>query len=254
MLDFGDIMHKIKVGFTQLAVYTVIIILIGIAVGRLTLPLDKPTFRQERTISVGESNVVTYLPAVDERGEGVLGVLETTVKPGSGLVLVNVNNLLAQFDTQLSGRTAAQAAANYTGIDLSKYDIIYNIRVNATIIEGPSAGAALAVSIIAALENKTLDSGTMITGTISSDGSIGRVGAIAEKAAIAKEEGATRFLVPEGQSSDKQIKRERLCSYIDSVQYCKIKYVPKTTNIGESIGIEVIEVGTVEEAVKYFLE
>lgn len=242
-----------KVGFAQLAVYTIVIMLVGVALGRITLTAEKPT-PPVRVVSVEESNVVTFLPAVDENGEGVLAVLETTVKPGSGLVLVNVNNLLAQFDTQLSGRTAAQAAANYTGIDLSKYDIIYNIRVNATVIEGPSAGAALAVSIIAALENKTLDSETMITGTISSDGTIGKVGAIAEKAAIAKEEGAKKFLVPEGQATDKQIKRQRLCSYIDSVQYCEIKYVPKTLNIGESIGIEVIQVGNVEEALKYFVE
>jgi len=218
------------------------------------LTAEKPAFQPGRTVSVEESNVVTFLPAVDENGEGVLGVLETTVKPGSGLVLVNVNNLLAQFDTQLSGRTAAQAAAKYAGIDLSKYDIIYNIRVNATVIEGPSAGAALAVSIIAALENKTLDSETMITGTISSDGTIGRVGAIAQKAAIAKEEGAKKFLVPEGQATDKQTKRERLCSNTGSVQYCEIKYVPKTLNIGESIGIEVIQVSNVQEALKHFIE
>ena len=121
-------------------------------------------------------------------------------------------------------------------------------------IAGPSAGAPLAVSIIAALENKTLDSETMITGTISSDGTIGRVGAIAQKAAIAKEEGAKKFLVPEGQATDKQTKRERLCSNIGSVQYCEIKYVPKTLNIGESIGIEVIQVSNVQEALKHFIE
>lgn len=247
-------MHKMKVGFAQLAVYTIVIMLAGVALGRITLTAEKPAFHPGRIVSAEESNVVTFLPAVDENGEGVLAVLETTVKPGSGLVLVNVNNLLAQFDTQLSGRVAAQAAANYTGIDLSKYDIIYNIRVNATVIEGPSAGAALAVSIVAALENKTLDSETMITGTISSDGTIGKVGSIAQKAAVAKEEGAKRFLVPEGQATDKQTRRERLCSNIDSVQYCEIKYVPKTLNIGESIGIEVIQVGNVEEALKYFIE
>lgn len=244
-------MKKLKVGFARMAVYTMFILFIGLAVGRLTANTEK--IPQPAPVAMSEANIVTFLPAVDQDGNGVVGTLETTVKPGSGLVLVNVNSLLAQFDTQLSGRTAAQAAANFTMLDLGRYDIVYNIRVNATVIEGPSAGAGLALSIVAALQNKTLDNRTMITGTISSDGAIGPVGAIAEKAQAARQSGAARFMVPDGQSTEKKITRDRQCSNIDSVRYCEIKYVTKTVNIGESIGIEIIEVRDLEEAMKYFV-
>lgn len=242
-------MEKVKISFGQIAAYTIVILLVGVALGRFTEM--KQTSAPAATVTGGES-VATFLPAVDQSGNGVVGTLITTVKPGSGLVLVNVNNLLAEFDTQLSGRTAAQAAANFTKLDLSRYDIVYNIRVNATVIEGPSAGAAMAVSIAAALQDKELGNTTMITGTINSNGGIGKVGAIPEKAQAAKDFGATRFLVPKGQATDRQVKRDRQCSNIDSVHYCEIKYVTKSVNVGESIGIEVIEVADVEEALGYF--
>ncbi|MBI3190932.1 hypothetical protein HYZ41_04495, partial [archaeon] len=99
----------------------------------------------------GERIVEMGIPAVDMYGNGVVAKLITTIRPGTGQVLVNVNDVLAQFDTQLSGRSAAKAVANVTSTDMSNLDIIYEIKVNATIIEGPSAGASMATSIYLAL-------------------------------------------------------------------------------------------------------
>ena len=243
-------MRKLQVTFAQMTLYTIILLLAGITLGRVTVLGE--TAGQPAVFSAEDHQVTTYLPAVDEDGNGVIGSLYTTVKPGSGLVLVNVNSLLAQFDTQLSGRTAAQAAARYARFDPSKIDVIYNIDVNATVIEGPSAGAAMAVSIAAALQNMTLDSRTMITGTINSDGTIGKVGGIEAKAAAAKAAGATRFLVPAEQSVEKQVTRDRQCADVGSVHYCEIKYLTKDVNIGDKLGIEVVEVSSVKEAIENF--
>ena len=67
-------------------------------------------------------------------------------------------------------------------MDLSEYDLVYTIKANATVIEGASAGAALAVATVAALTGKELNSSVMMTGTINHDGTIGPVGGIFEKA------------------------------------------------------------------------
>jgi len=96
--------------------------------------------------------------------------------------LVNVDNLLFWVDTQYSIRTAKYVAEDIANINASDIDLIYSIETNASVIEGQSAGAALTIATIAILENKTLKSDVIITGTINPDGSIGSVGAILAKA------------------------------------------------------------------------
>ncbi|MBI4018265.1 MAG: hypothetical protein HY368_01525, partial [Candidatus Aenigmarchaeota archaeon] len=117
--------------------------------------------------SNGEREVVTYLPAVDTRGNGVIGLLRTSVKPGKGGVSVDIANVLSYLDTQQSAKIAADVARDYTGVDTASLDITYAIEVNATAVEGTSAGAAMAVSVVAALQNRSLNNTVMMTGTIS---------------------------------------------------------------------------------------
>lgn len=198
------------------------------------------------------TTVETGIPAVDSSGRGVAGRLLTTVRPGNGLVLVSINDVLAQFDTQLSGRIAAKAAERYTNISMDNFDVIYSIKVNASLIEGPSAGSTMAVSIVAALLNKTLDGTVMMTGTIGEDGIIGAVGSIMEKAKAAKENGAARFLVPESQGFESGVERAKECSIADSIEYCKVDYVQKKKSL--DVGIEIIEVSTLGDALKHFLK
>ncbi|MBI2076656.1 MAG: hypothetical protein HYT72_05415 [Candidatus Aenigmarchaeota archaeon] len=201
---------------------------------------------------VNGTSVEMLVPAVDQSGRGVVARLVTTIKPGSGLVLVNVNDVFAQQVMQFSGRVAAAAAVGFSKIELKNVDIIYSVIVNASSIEGPSAGAAMALSIIAGLENKTLDKDVMITGTISENGTIGQAGGIFEKAAAAKAAGIKTFLVPEGQSLENNVFRERSCRAFDSVEYCAVNYIQKNSNFGEILNMTVVEVGSVEEALRYF--
>jgi uncharacterized protein len=72
-------------------------------------------------------------------------------------------------------------------------------------LDGPSAGAAITLTIIAGVLNKTPDSKFLITGTIESDGSVGQVGSVKEKATAAAASGAKVFLVPVGQKVDSGI-------------------------------------------------
>lgn len=232
-----------------------LLFLSGLIIGFTLVPAkEKEVVRYvPSNIAVAGTSILMPIPAVDQEGNGVLGNLITTIKPGSGLVLVNVNDVIAQFNTQISGRTAAKAASGFTKIDLSKLDIIYTIKVNATAIEGPSAGAAMAVSIVALLENKTLNSDVSITGTINEGGSINQAGAIIEKARTAKGHGIKTFLVPPNQSFESKIRPEKSCNNVDGIEYCSILYVEKGKTLAELVGLKIVEVANLEDAMKYFV-
>jgi predicted S18 family serine protease len=248
-----------RVGRGDLVLALLIVFLIGFIGGPMLFGQTSPQrtqflqAQQPQKIDVsGSRSVEMSIPAVDSDGNGVIGQLITTVRPGTGQVLVNVNDVFAQFDTQQSARTAAKAAADYTKIDFNDLDVIYDIRVNATVIEGPSAGGAMAVSTALAAENMAASKSVVMTGTINSDGTIGPVGGILEKASAAKDNGATTFLVPQGQSTDSTPTRTRTCSTYNGYQVCQIKYVSADVNVGSSLNLTVNEVGTIGDAVKIF--
>jgi len=213
-----------------------------------TIKYIVPDFNQTNHEYKIEMNV----PAVDSNNHGVVAKLITRLRPGSGLVMVSINDVLAEADTQQSARTAARVASRYTNISLENYDIIYSIKVNASVVGGPSAGAAFAISTILALENKTLNKNVMITGTINSDGTIGPVGSVPQKAEAVKKAGANVFLVPLGHATQVQYKERRHCEKYGSIEYCQIEYIPERINIGEKYNITLVEVRDINEALPYF--
>lgn len=205
------------------------------------------------TIPTFQSSIVKInVPAVDENGKGVSTALVVEAKPGEGRVLTDINHILFFTDTQNSIQIARDVAQNITGVNTSRIDLFYEIETNASVVGGPSAGAALTVATVAALENRTPNSSVMITGTIEPDGSIGPVGAIEEKANASREAGAVLFLVPIGQGIQTTYTPVKRCTQTDSWTYCEIRYVAQETNVS-SIGIQVKEVANMEEALKYFL-
>jgi uncharacterized protein len=198
------------------------------------------------------SHIQINLAAVDQKGNGVTTPLIVESKPGNGKALTNVDKLLFWVDTQYSIQVAKTVAENVTKINASAYDLIYSIESNASIIGGPSAGAALTVATIAVLKNEKLRDDVMITGTINEDGTIGEVGGILEKAKAAKDIGAKLFLVPKGQGEQTFLKPEENCIKRSGFIFCETTYKPITVNIGKDAGISVVEVSNVTEAYKYF--
>ena len=239
------------------------VLVIGVIIGVQFSPLFK-----EKVVRVTEQQIKyvngtsiiqqgrtteMLIAAVDSNGNGVAGKLITTVKPGTGLILVNINDVFAQADTQLSAKTAALAASNYSGVDLSGLDIIYSIKVNASVVEGPSAGASMAMSVLASLENKTLDPTVAITGTIDERGNVGTVGGVLEKAVAARDVGIDTFLVPSGQGSEEgSSKRVRECRTINGIERCRITYEAGRKSLGTDINVTIVEVRNIGEAAKYF--
>ena len=93
----------------------------------------------------------------------------------------------------------------------------------------------------------------MITGTINHDGSIGPVGEIIAKAKAAKQSGSKLFLVPLLQSRDVLYETSQHCEKFGPTQVCTVEQVPRKISVSNQSGIEVVEVGSVQEAIKYLL-
>ncbi len=194
------------------------------------------------------------VPAVDEEGNGVATELVVSMRPGEGMVLVDVNQLLFWVDTQHSIRTAKDVAQNITKFNLHATDLTYSIETNASLIGGPSAGAALTVATVALLENKSLNEEVVMTGTINPDGSIGQVGEILAKARASKDVGAMLFLVPVGQAVETTYKQVRNCENYGLIRYCTNDYLAEEIDVEKEAGIAVREVATVSDALSYLLK
>ena len=216
--------------------------------------VDRDVIKYVYADGSASSSSLIKVPAVDNEGNGVVTDLKVDFIPGTGRILANIDRLFFVVDTQNSIRTAKDVAEQITSKDLSKYDIIYTVDVNATVIEGGSAGAALTIATIAAIQNKTINQSVIMTGTINSDGSIGPVGEVLAKAAASKERGATLFLTPLAQSVWRTYKTERSCDNIGPTEYCTTETKPVKVNIEDQVGIDVKEVPDIKEAMKYFFE
>ena len=132
------------------------------------------------------------------------------------------------------------------------YEVKSVMKANASLIAGPSAGAAMAIGTVLAMHNMTAKKGVAITGAIDSNGTITPVGPVAEKAAAAKDAGMSLFLVPEGESYDKSLKRSRECTNIEGFRVCKVRYSAQKTSISSDLGIKIEEVQAIRDALEYF--
>jgi ATP-dependent Lon protease len=167
-----------------------------------------------------------WVIGVDENEVGHVIPLEVIIKEGKGNLFLNVANVLVDESMQSSAQIAIRVAREVTRTSLTDKDILINIKSPAQegqlTISGGSAGGAIAMAAIAAMMGKPPLEDVLMTGTINTDHSIGKIGAPRVKGIAARENGAKLFLVPAGQKVE----------------------------VG-GIGIEVREVRTIEEAVKY---
>lgn len=251
---------------TRFIILGVLIILFFLFLLSSLLGISKKTERlKEETVAVkkientffsseGGTRISMLLPAVNTEGKGVNTVLKVEATQGTGRTLTDIDNLLFWADTQHSIRRARRVAENITGKKMEDYDIIYAIEANATLIGGPSAGAALTLATISALESRKLKDNVMITGSINHDGSIGPVSGILEKAKAAKEAGGSIFLVPLLQSRDVIYEETENCETFGATEICTTETRPRKIEVENEVGIDIIEVENVKDAMIYFFE
>lgn len=96
---------------------------------------------------------------------------------------------------------AASVIRKLTGEDLSNYDVHVNV-IGGGCIDGPSAGAAMVLAILSALQDRPLPQDVAVTGEISIQGKIRGVGGIYEKIYGAKQAGIKTVFVPEENIND----------------------------------------------------
>lgn len=244
--------YRKKENYYSRIVFLIVGVLIGFGACMMLLgsqTQDAPVIR-ERNITVSSAQI--NLPAVDQDGNGVVTPLIVQAKAGDGKVLANIEKLLFWTDTQQSIQIANMVAADITGLNLSRYDLTYTVESDSVLIGGPSAGSALAVATIAALENKNIRTDVMMTGTLDSDGRIGDVGGILEKAEAARDVGVKTFLVPKGQGTETYYRPIESCVERARFQYCTTTYKETTIDIGDEVGIEIVEVSNIKDALSYF--
>jgi len=234
-------------------VILIIIIILNLALffsGKSEVISEKSSVNLTGEANPGSVNML--LPAIDDNGNGMTTKLRVEAKKGEGRTLVEVDNILFFEDTQHSIRVAKLVAQDNTGINISALDLIYSVDANASIIGGPSAGAALTIATISALTGRSLRSDVMISGTINRDGSIGPVSDILAKAEAASKVGAKTFLVPLLQSRDVIYETNQSCEKFGNSDVCTTETKPRKVNLTEETGISIVEVGNITEAESYF--
>ena len=213
---------------------------------------DQTQFNETNLPQIELRKSTIYIPGVDNNGRGVSAILETTVRDGSGFVLVNINDVTAGSTTQESARLAFRATKKYLNLssEQNNFDVIYDIKTDASSVDGPSAGAAMAISLVSLLENKTLNEKVSITGFVDEEGFIGPVSGIEEKALAMKEKGAEIMLVSDQIALSQEYIRTKSCMSENERIYCEVTYVAG----GELdiSGIKIIQVKDMEGAHEYF--
>ncbi len=200
-----------------------------------------------------EEGVTVPLVADSSAPDGEHGVLlyaRVIAANGTGHVFVDTSPY-TQVDLQGSARLAAMVASDVLGIDQRAYDFYYIIDISSPIIGGPSAGGALTVATIAAVNNWTLKPGIVMTGMINPDDSIGPVGGIPYKLEAAAAKNYTLFLVPEGQGTvklTKLITRAKGTMIITS----DVEETVDLIKLGKELNATVEEVSTIQDVVKIF--
>lgn len=135
-------------------------------------------------------------------GLGVSGFLGSTLEiesavfkakePGKGTIRFNETAGSMAKDSVFN---AASVIRKVTDKEIRDYDIHVNV-IGGGKIDGPSAGAAITLSIISSLLNKPIRQDIAVTGEISINGSIKPVGGVFEKIYGAKRKGIKKVLIP----------------------------------------------------------
>lgn len=129
--------------------------------------------------------------------------------------------------------SAVATATLLSGVDPRHLSATYTITGP---IDGPSAGAILTVGTLAAIRGQSLDPTVTMTGTISPDGSIGRIGGVGTKIKAAADNNFRTVLIPTDNLFFRNLKGER----VDALIY------------GSSLGVAVRGVDSIAEAYPVF--
>jgi predicted S18 family serine protease len=207
--------------------------------------------------SLIEGFAVLQGPAVlqDSTGtitRGTMLNISVEIQPGQGRVLVETRPLMG-IVFQDAANTAVFVAQNVTRKSLTGSDVIFSVEAQEQVpaVDGPSAGALMTALAIAALTEQKPNPSITLTGTIDSNGHVGAIGGVVEKAQAAKESGKTDILLPRENS--------QLVQYTETTRRIgRFTYTARTPNlidtkqyIENEIGIRVTYVDSINDVQRY---
>lgn len=96
---------------------------------------------------------------------------------------------------------AASVIRRLTGEDLSNYDLHVNI-VGGGRIDGPSAGVAIFLAVLSAIQGRPIPQDIAVTGEVSIQGKVRAVGGVFEKIYGARQAGIKTVLIPDENEKD----------------------------------------------------
>ncbi len=166
--------------------------------------------------------------------KGSIADLFLRTEPGSGRIFMETFPY-TKLDTQISTKFAKEIACKEFDLSCDSYDFFYTLKAGSSIIGGPSAGAAIAALTAAVMKDLELRDDIALTGTINSGGLVGSVGGIKQKLEVAAENGIKKVLIPKGEGI-----------IIENNETVNL------TLYGRRLGLEVVEVGELSEAVFQF--
>lgn len=229
-------------------------------------PIQQTDLQQNTTTGAGTASLQNSpasarinILAVSSDGNGMVSTGAVQIIPGNGKILFELNPFV-EPDTQDSVQTAAAVAQQYTGQSMATKDIIYSVEnTNAQLIGGPSAGAAMTVATIAAMEEKQVRADAAITGTINFDGSIGQVGGVAEKALAAAQKGLNLFVVPTGQKVETYNIPTQQTIHRGMFSITRVIYTQQTVDLAQYLSqkgynMRVVEAANIKDAVKLLIQ
>ena len=165
--------------------------------------LGPEQFYSEVAERTSEPGVATGLAVAPTGGE-ILFVESTRMRGNKGLTLTGqLGDVMKESATAAVSYVRSRAAQ--LGIDenvLQESDLHIHVPAGATPKDGPSAGVAIAVSLISLLTGKPVRSDTAMTGEITLRGRVMPVGGIKEKVLAAHRAGIRTILLPDKNEKD----------------------------------------------------
>ncbi len=165
--------------------------------------LGKPRFFAEVAKRTAARGVATGLVVTPVGGDIVF--IESSVMPGNGKL-----TLTGQLGDVM--KESAQAALSFvrsrsTELHLpsdffGKHDVHVHVPAGAVPKDGPSAGVAIATSLVSAVTGKKVDKNTAMTGEITLTGQVLPVGGIKEKVLGARRAGIKKIVLPKRNEPD----------------------------------------------------
>ncbi len=190
-----------------------------------------------------------------DNDQGVATFVDVEIRPGKERILINTNPFV-EPDTQESAETAVNISQGYTRTLLKDRDIIITFNADTQLVGGPSAGGAMTVALIAAIEGKAPNPQVAMTGTIEANGRIGPVGGVIQKAQAAAQKGYKKFLIPQGSRYFQYYESNTTTHREGGYTVQETEYVPRTLDLKkyamEKWGLDVVEVPTIKEAAAEF--